>query len=111
MKTSDTPRTDAAYSASTSVGIYELFSSAQQMEREINAANARIAELEAHVARLEEARMKSAAINLSNMLSYERAINKIERLVNEGDKLAGIVERDYKGAFTQLWKQAKEAKP
>ena len=52
---SDTPRTDAAYSASTSVGIYELFSSAQQMERELNATNARIAALEAHVARLEGA--------------------------------------------------------
>ena len=43
---SDTPRTDAAYAASTGVGIYELFKEAQDIERELNAANQRIKRLE-----------------------------------------------------------------
>lgn len=47
MKTSDTPRTDAAYSASTGAGIYELFKAAQEIERELSAAKASLAALEA----------------------------------------------------------------
>ena len=43
---SDTPRTDVAYAASTGVGIYELFKEAQDIERELNAANDRIKRLE-----------------------------------------------------------------
>ena len=35
----DTPRTDAAYAASTGAGIYELFKESQDIERELNAAN------------------------------------------------------------------------
>jgi len=45
MKTSDTPRTDAAYSASTGAGIYELFKESQELERELAAANERIRRL------------------------------------------------------------------
>lgn len=37
---SDTPRTDAAYSASFGAGIYELFQEAKEMERELNAEKA-----------------------------------------------------------------------
>jgi hypothetical protein len=42
----DTPRTDAAYAASTGAGIYELFKESQDIERELNAANDRIKRLE-----------------------------------------------------------------
>ena len=41
----DTPRTDAAYIASTGAGIYELFKESQDIERELNAANDRIQSL------------------------------------------------------------------
>ena len=43
---SNTPRTDAAYAASTGAGIYELFKESQDIERELNAANERIKQLE-----------------------------------------------------------------
>ena len=43
---SDTPRTEAAYAASTGAGIYELFKESQDIERELNAANERIKRLE-----------------------------------------------------------------
>jgi len=43
---SDTPRTDAAYAASTGAGIYELFKESQDIERELNAANEHIKRLE-----------------------------------------------------------------
>ena len=36
---SNTPRTEAAYAASTGAGIYELFKESQDIERELNAAN------------------------------------------------------------------------
>jgi hypothetical protein len=37
---SDTPRTDAAYTASFGSGIYELFQESKGLERELNAAKA-----------------------------------------------------------------------
>jgi hypothetical protein len=43
---SNTPRTDAAYAASIGAGIYELFKVSQDIERELNAANERIKQLE-----------------------------------------------------------------
>jgi hypothetical protein len=43
---SDTPRTDAAYTASTGAGIYELFQESKDIERELKAANDRIKQLE-----------------------------------------------------------------
>jgi hypothetical protein len=43
---SDTPRTDAAYTASTGAGIYELFQESKDIERELNAAQQRIKRLE-----------------------------------------------------------------
>ena len=51
---SDTPRTDASYAASTESGIYELFKESQDIERELNAANKRIKELEAKVDKLHD---------------------------------------------------------
>ena len=51
---SDTPRTDAAYTASIGAGIYELFKESQDIERELNAANQRIKELEAKVDELHD---------------------------------------------------------
>lgn len=64
------------------------------------------------IKRLEESRTKSVCNNLTNMISYEGAINKIKQLEKAGDDLAKIVERDYatKG-FTEPWREAKEAKP
>jgi len=44
---SDTPRTDAAYSASVGAASYELLIEARDMERELAAANERIRRLEA----------------------------------------------------------------
>jgi aminoglycoside phosphotransferase len=49
---SDTPRTDAAYTASTGAGIYELFQESKDIERELNAANDRIKRLEKDSERL-----------------------------------------------------------
>jgi predicted nucleic acid-binding Zn-ribbon protein len=51
---SDTPRTDAAYTASTGAGIYELFQESKDIERELNTANKRIKELEAKVDELHD---------------------------------------------------------
>ena len=51
---SDTPRTDAAYVASTEAGIYELFKESQDIERELSVANKRIKELEAKVNELND---------------------------------------------------------
>lgn len=44
---SDTPRTDAAYSASTGAASYELFKESQDLERQLAAAKERIRRLEA----------------------------------------------------------------
>lgn len=41
----DTPRTDAAYAASTRSGIFEFFKEAQDMERELARSNERIMRL------------------------------------------------------------------
>lgn len=43
---SDTPRTDAAYSASVGAASYELLIEARDLERELAAANERIRRLE-----------------------------------------------------------------
>ena len=43
---SDTPRTDAAYTASTGAGVYELFKESQDIERELNRMADRIKQLE-----------------------------------------------------------------
>ncbi len=50
---SDTPRTDAAYAASTGAGIYELFKESQDIERELNAANERIKRLESKLVQID----------------------------------------------------------
>ena len=64
-----------------------------------------------HIQRLEDARTKAAANSLANMISYEGAINKINRLEKAGDDLAKIIERDYATTgFTEPWRKAKEAK-
>jgi hypothetical protein len=82
----------------------EVLDWSRQLERELNAANDRIK-------RLEEARTKAAANSLSNMISYEAAINKIEILQEAGDGLAKMVERDYATTgFTEPWRKAKGIK-
>ena len=48
---SDTPRTDAAYTASTGAGIYELFQESKDIERELKAANDRINQLQIIISR------------------------------------------------------------
>ncbi len=85
---SDTPRTDAAYAASTGAGIYELFKESQDIERQLNAANDRIK-------RLEEA--GDALANCADQIGWTSCespqwIKKAENAVKE-------------------WRKAKEAKP
>lgn len=81
---SDTPRTDAAYAASTGAGIYELFQEAKDMERELAAANERIRRLEA-------------------------AGNALDNSVACGCGIDGPCKSCRKAL--DGWKQAKEAKP
>ena len=53
----DTPRTDAAYAASTGAAIYELFKESQEIERELQEAQARIRLL---IAERDSARQQAA---------------------------------------------------
>lgn len=48
---SDTPRTDTAWETLPSV--YEFIAETRRMERELNAANAKIKRLDGHIERLE----------------------------------------------------------
>jgi predicted nuclease with TOPRIM domain len=48
---SDTPRTDAAWETLPSV--YEFIAEVKKLERELNAANAKIQRLDGHIERLE----------------------------------------------------------
>ena len=94
---SDTPRTDAAALFHYDIDQCKLFHKvyaefARALERELNAANARIAALEAHIARLEaigDVFLKTLADSLEDPLHW-----------NDD---AAQAEKD--------WNQAKEAKP
>jgi len=79
---SDTPRTDAAYVASTGVGIYELFKESQDIERELNAANERIKELEEQI--LKAQKQKEIAAKLIDQIFREGPKNHAaEVLLNQ----------------------------
>jgi hypothetical protein len=124
---SDTPRTDAAYTASTGAGIYELFQESKDIERELNAANAIIRQqqlldeenlrLQERIKRLEE--MYEGEIgeneqflgsNLQGLLTRELNWSKdrIKRLEEGGDE--AICALEY-ASRVRIWTEAKEAKP
>jgi hypothetical protein len=90
---SDTPRTDLAYKNSTGAGIYELFKEAQEIERELNAANTQIGLL------------------IAGSKQQERQIEflkeKIQRLVEAGDAMFGVLEM-YGEEIRREWDKAKD---
>lgn len=123
MKTSDTPRTDAAYSASTGAGIYELFNEAQELERELASAKERIRRLEeagdalASVANTAEddirQHLQVANYNLNGLLNTGDRIdppNPPHTIHQAGIDASVVVCKAIRNARSE-WKQAKEAKP
>lgn len=136
---SETPRTDAAYARSTRAGVYELFKESQDIERELNAANAEIEEkrkdvvwLATEKAKLEEELMdtknKHAVLVADVVLDEDRA-EQIKRLrkanfqLREGaeeqkqrikrlEKACGeMVSEEDTYIRLQTWLKAKEDKP
>ena len=126
---SDTPRTEAAYAASTGAGIYELFKESQDIERELNAANERIEAINRGNANAERILCELtgcesgrdipdwilkknceltdlAKAYLELVHKHTLANERIKRLEDVGDKMKiycdTILARD--------WKEAKEAK-
>jgi len=86
---SDTPRTDAA------CNIYDLQIVAEDIERELNAANSEIERLTSKVSQLYE--------------GAEEQNQRIKRLEEAGDALAKT--QTYDLLETVIWRKAKEAKP
>ena len=124
---SDTPRTDAAYAASTGVGIYELFKEAQDIERELNAANERIRLLiaERDTARRQADQNYKLRDEFTEMLGTDdveqgvAVVREIkERISKLNDYVAALEtagelmanELSY-GYDVDMWYKAKEAKP
>ena len=124
---SDTPRTDAAYAASTGVGIYELFKEAQDIERELNAANERIRLLiaERDTARRQADQNYKLRDEFTEMLGTDdveqgvAVVREIkERISKLNDYVAALEtagelmanELSY-GYDVDMWNKAKEAKP
>ncbi len=100
----DTPRTDAAYAASTGAGIYELFKESQELERELNAAT------------YESQHLREAYIQLRE--GAEESRQRIKRLEEAGNNLLWNFCPEYTSDLTQeqsdalkQWNKAKEAKP
>jgi hypothetical protein len=106
---SDTPRTDAAYAASTGAGIYELFKESQDIERELNAANERIKLLEAvtndpHALWANWLRGTVALpAGIGDVRQYQ---DRIKRLEEGGDAMFLRSTR----VGRKIWRKAKEAK-
>ena len=124
---SDTPRTDAAYAASTGVGIYELFKEAQDIERELNAANERIRLLiaERDTARMQADQKYNLREEFRELLGTDdveqgvavvrdmkQRISKLNDYVaaleTAGDLMANELSYGYD---VDMWNKAKEAKP
>jgi predicted nucleic acid-binding Zn-ribbon protein len=103
---SDTPRTDAAYTASTGAGIYELFQESKDIERELNKANERIKNLKSALCTVE---------NIDKVNVYqdlESTNERIKRLEEAGDAMvshAKALGMDGTG-LVQRWNKAKETK-
>lgn len=104
-KISETPRTDAAYAASTGAGIYELFKESQDIERELNAASK---ERDDALMMLGMYRMKSEEQN-QRIKRLEEAGNFLSRYLREmpyaSDYLAQVDERILR---ISNWRRAKE---
>ena len=113
---SDTPRTDGQVRRmiDNDISPEGLEHFARDLERELAAAAIELRTLRTANERLlkkvqdmEAARTLAAANSLANMLAYEDATKKIAALIKEGDELAKIVRRDYRGAFCEDWEKAK----
>ena len=105
---SDTPRTDAAYTASTGAGIYELFQESKDIERELNKANERIKNLKSALCTVE---------NIDKVNVYqdlESTNERIKRLEEAGDEMEKYIFDQTNTRFIICaiqWREAKEAKP
>jgi len=106
---SDTPRTDAAYAASTGAGIYELFKESQDIERELNTAN-KTNRLQYELITTAEKRgvdKSKEELNAAN--------ERIKRLEEVGNEMAAwlLDPRNLGGgsSMASQWHKAKEAKP
>jgi hypothetical protein len=124
---SNTPRTDAAYAASTGAGIYELFKESQDIERELNAANERIRLLiaERDTARRqadqqyklrEEFRALLGTDDVERGVAVVREMKEcIKRLEEVGDAMAAWLSNPRNLGddpfMASQWRKAKEAKP
>lgn len=107
----ETPRTDARVKQmiDNDQGPEGLEHWARDLERELNAANKRIKQLE-------DARTVAAANSLANMLAYEDAVAKIKRLEEAGDRMKTWLRGDARNGSKELsalrqWRKSKEAKP
>lgn len=100
----DTPRTDAAYAASTGAGIYELFKESQDIERELNAANQIIRQQQ--LLEEENLRLKDKIAQLYAWVQEQK--ERIQRLEEVAEDL---VEQNDIYIRRQEWRKAKEAKP
>ena len=106
---SDTPRTDAAYAASTGAGIYELFKESQDIERELNTAN-KTNRLQYELITTAEKRgvdKSKEELNAAN--------ERIKRLEEVGNEMAAwlLDPRNLGGgsSMASQWYKAKEDKP
>jgi uncharacterized protein Yka (UPF0111/DUF47 family) len=105
---SDTPRTDAAYTASTGAGIYELFQESKDIERELNKANERIKNLKSALCTVE---------NIDKVNVYqdlESTNERIKRLEEAGDEMEKYIFDQTNTRFIICAiqrRKAKEAKP
>jgi hypothetical protein len=89
------------------IGSPELLAAKDRVEAEMQTLRTANAGLVERVRTLEDARTKSAANSLANMLTYEEAMAKMAALIEAGDELAAVVRRDYKGSFCDRWTKAK----
>ena len=97
----ETPRTDAAY-FKPGATMYDLAGEMKRVERELNAANERIKQLE-------DARTVAAANSLANMLAYEDAVAKIKRLEDCAETAWGIIANVDSGNWQEQradWREA-----
>lgn len=112
---SDTPRTDAAYFKPHAT-MYDLASEMKRIERELNAANQRIKNLQAALCTVEKIDKVNAYQDL------ESANERIKRLEEAGDKLSDCADqigwtscespqwiKKAENAVKE-WRKAKEAK-
>jgi phage-related minor tail protein len=115
----DTPRTDAAYTASTGAGIYELFQESKDIERELNKANERIKNLKSALCTVENIDKVNVYQDLEStnerIKRLEEALNGtvnwIVKLADSGDAGFWDAEEVSEIISARAALRAKEAKP